>query len=321
MPLDDDLIWSAGEQLISTERILLVAHKRPDGDAIGSLLGLGLPLGSAGKDVQMVSVDGVPRKLQYLEGSEQIQKRVEREFDLVCVLDSSDLERTGDVLNNHPRPDINIDHHPTNMTYARLNLVDVQAVSTTQIIAKILSRIDLPLTQPAADAILTGLITDTLGFRTANMNSDALRLAADLVDMGSNLHELYRRALVIRSFESARLWGAGLSHIKRDGGLVWTTISLPDRLEAGYPGWDDADLVNVLVSVENAEIAMIFMEQPGERVKVSWRSRPDLDVSFVASQFGGGGHANAAGAEIVGSLDDVQKAVLEITKPLLEVVP
>ena len=134
MPLDDALLQSAGEQLRSAERILLVTHKRPDGDAIGSLLGLGLTLSAAGKDVQMVSVDGVPRRFQHLEGSEQIRKCVEGEFDLVCVLDCSELARTGGVLDDGVQPDINIDHHPTNFNFARLNLVEESAVAAAQII-------------------------------------------------------------------------------------------------------------------------------------------------------------------------------------------
>jgi phosphoesterase RecJ-like protein len=320
MMLDELQIQSASEKIKNAQRIMLVTHKRPDGDAIGSLLGLGLVLESIGKEVQMISVDGVPLNLRHLTGSELIQKLPNGDVDLVCVLDCSELSRVGEVRAINSAPDINIDHHRTNLHFAKINLVDEQAVSTTQIIGQLIAHMQLHLTKPAADALLTGLITDTVGFRTANMTSEALRLAANFMDEGCDLHELYRRALVVRSFESARLWGAGLKQIDRDGHLVWTTLTLIDRKEAGYPGTDDADLVNVLVSVDDADIALIFLEQPDQKVKVSWRSRPEIDVSGVASHFGGGGHANAAGADIPGKLEDVQAAVLDATRSLLEFV-
>jgi len=176
----------------------------------------------------------------------------------------------------------------------------------------------IPLTKASADAMLTGLITDTIGFQTANMTPDALRLAADLAEYGCNLHDIYRQVLGVRSYEATRMWGAGLRHLTRDGGLVWTVITLKDRRESGYPGKDDAELVNILVAVEDAKVALIFLEQPENTIKVSWRSSPEIDVSEVASQFGGGGHANAAGADISGSLDFVQNSVLDATRPLLQ---
>jgi phosphoesterase RecJ-like protein len=318
MPLNEAALQSGSELLRAAQRILLISHKRPDGDAIGSLLGFGLALSAAGKDVQMVSVDGVPGKLKKLEGSELIRKRIDGQFDLICVLDCSDLERIGDVFEDNPlQPDLNIDHHRTNLNYARINLVDQRAVSTTQILVELLDAAGIPLTQPSADALLTGLITDSLGFRTANMTPEALRLAADLVEFGCSLHDNYRRVLGMRSYEATRLWGAGLHRITRDEGIVWTSLTLADRDMTGYPGRDDADLVNVLVSVDDADVALIFLEQPGEMVKVSWRSQPEIDVSGVATLFGGGGHANAAGAEISGPLEVVQSNVLDATKSLL----
>jgi phosphoesterase RecJ-like protein len=321
MTLDKALLRSAGEQLKNAQRVLLASHLRPDGDAIGSLLGLGLALRAVGKTVRMISVDGVPQNLRHLQGSEDICKRSSGEFDLICILDCSELTRVGDVFNRPWEPDINIDHHRTNLNFARINLVDIGAVATTQIIAELLSTVAIPLPRPAADALLTGLITDSLGFQTANMSPQALRLAADLVEMGCDLHDLFRRAMVMRSYEAARLWGAGLSRLSREGGLVWTLLSMADREACGYAGRDDADLVNVLVSVDDAEIALIFLEQPGEKVKVSWRSRPGIDVSGLASHFGGGGHANAAGAEIKGTLGEVQTVVIEATRTLLDAVP
>jgi phosphoesterase RecJ-like protein len=173
------------------------------------------------------------------------------------------------------------------------------------------------ISQPVAAALLNGLITDTLGSRTSNMTPQALRLAADLMEKGGNLPELYQRALVTRSFEATRYWAAGLNSIQRDGKLVWTSLSLKDRHAAGYPGRDDADLVNILSSIDDAEIAIIFVEQSNGHVKVSWRAKPGVDVSRVALQFGGGGHPAASGADITGDLVAVQAAVLQATRAIL----
>ena len=144
-----------------------------------------------------------------------------------------------------------------------------------------------------------------------------MRLAASLMETGVDISQLYHRALVNRSYEAFRLWGAGLSRMQQQDGIVWTALTLADREEVHYPGRDDADLVNILAAVDGAEIAIIFLEQSNGRVKVSWRAQPGLDVSQLAMRFGGGGHAAAAGAEIQGSLSEVQTAILEQTHPLL----
>lgn len=317
MPLDNGLLWQAIERLRIAQRILVVCHIRPDGDAIGSLLGLGLALRSLGKSVEMVSEDGVPADSRHLEGSSEIKRKPQGDFDLVCVVDSSDLARTGSALQDREVVDINIDHHPTNLNFADLNLVDVQAVATAEIIAGLLTTWGLALSPAIAAALLTGLVTDTIGFRTANVTPATLNLAASLMERGADLPVLYRRALVDRPFEAMRLWGAGLSRLERSGRLLWTSLTLDDRKVAEYPGRDDADLVNILSAVEGVDIAVIFVEQPNGRVKISWRAQPGFDVSQIARSLGGGGHAAAAGAEIQGSLPEIQADILELTRPLL----
>jgi phosphoesterase RecJ-like protein len=150
-----------------------------------------------------------------------------------------------------------------------------------------------------------------------NMHPGTLRVAADLMEKGSDLPTLYQKALVNKSFEAARFWGAGLSTLQKEDGLLWATLTLEDRKAIGYPGKDDADLVNVLSSVNGVDIAIIFVEQPKEIVKVSWRAQQGFDVSDIASHFGGGGHKPAAGAEIKGNLDSVKTEVLNATRSYL----
>ncbi len=301
----------------AASRILIVSHLRPDGDAVGSLLGLGLFLQGMGKDVNMVLEDGVPTIFHHLEGSDQIYKEPIGIYDLMIVLDCSDISRVGDVLDEYGQPDVNIDHHPTNTFFAHLNIVDPKAVATAEMLVDLLAVFNTPLTQEIAAPLLTGIIMDTLGFRTSNITPKALRMAAALQEAGADLPTLYRKALIQRSYEALQYWGAGLSKMERDGRLIWTTLSLEDRHKIGYPGRDDADLVNVLSSVEDMDVCVIFIEQSDGTVKVSWRAKLGFDVSAVAIQFEGGGHKPAAGATIQGQLDSVKEDVLKATRKLL----
>jgi phosphoesterase RecJ-like protein len=305
------------QRMSQAESCLLACHIRPDGDAIGSLLGLGLALKAAGKQVQMASEDGVPAAFRKLEGADQVVRTPQGVFDLVIVVDCSELERTGSALPQGRRPDINIDHHPTNTLFADINIVVPSAVATTEIIAQLAPAWGLAITPGVAAALLAGLVTDTIGFRTENVTAPVLRLAAELMDAGADLADIYRRSLVDRSFEALRLWGAGLSRVERSGRMVWASLTLDDRRAARYSGRDDADLINVLSSVDGADIAMIFIEQSNGRVKVSWRAQPGYDVSQLALSLGGGGHAAASGAEIPGALPEIQNAIIAMTRPLL----
>ena len=295
--------------------IAIFSHVRPDGDAVGSLLGLGLALRAAGKQVTMVLEDGVPHIFRHLKGSDTVRRSLKQAVDLVITVDCSDIQRAGAVLGEQI-PDINIDHHVSNLEFARHNLVIGDSVATCAILAEYLPVWGYTIDLPVAEALLTGNVTDTIGFRTNNVTAQALRLAANLIDVGANLPDLYMRALVNKSYEAARYWGAGLEKLQREDGLVWTTLSLQDRQQAQYPGNDDADLVNLLSSVEST-IAVIFVEQKSGQVKVSWRARPGYDVSQIALQFGGGGHTAASGADIAGSLEEVQQQVLEATRAML----
>ncbi len=314
-----DAVHAAIGQLFQrAQRILLVSHIRPDGDAVGSLVGLGLSLQTLGKDVQMTLADGVPISFRHLVGSNQVMRRPRGPVDLSVVLDCSDLQRTGGVFNPGEVPGLNIDHHITNLNFARVNLVLPEAVATSAILAEYLPRWNLPINEAVARALLTGLVSDTIGFRTPNVTPHTLRLAAMLVEHGANLADLYNRALVRRSFEAARYWGAGLQSLQREGRMVWGTLTLEDRSRVAYPGNDDADLVNMLATIDECDVCVLMIEQRDNKVKVSWRAQPGIDVSQIALQFGGGGHPAAAGAELSGELMEVRQRVLDATRTLIE---
>lgn len=303
------------------QSILITSHQRPDGDAVGSVLGLGLSLEAAGKFVQMILVDGVPATYRFLSGSDKIKGKSEGEYDLSIVVDCSDLQRISGGLADSRQPDLSIDHHITHLEYARMNWVDPVAVATSEILANLLVGLDFPINPAVASALMTGILADTIGFRTSNMTSGVLRTAANLMEAGANLPELYQRSLLRRSYNSFRYWGYGLSNLHRKEGLVWVILSLNDRESAEYPGKDDADLVNMLSVINDAEIVMVFVEQPGGKVKISWRAIIDQDVSILAMRYNGGGHRAAAGAMMTGSLQDVASKVVEETYQYLVGAP
>lgn len=317
--MNNENITEFGDLISRAERVLIISHIRPDGDAVGSLLGLGLMLEELGKEVNLVLEDGVPLVFNHLTGTDRVYREAAGVYDLVIVLDSSDMERIGSVLDEHGEPDVNIDHHPTNTHYAKLNLVRENAVATVEIIYDLALALSLPINLPIAEALLTGLLTDSLGFRTSNSSARTLRIAAELMDRGANLQVLYRKAMLEKSIEAVRYWGQGLSRIQSEDRLIWTSLTLDDRKIADYPGRDDADLVNVLSRIRDMDICVVFVEQTDGTVKVSWRAQPGFDVASVATQFGGGGHKPAAGAEIKGDLERVQEEVLQATKKILNV--
>jgi phosphoesterase RecJ-like protein len=315
--MDKSRLKDAFQEILLAQRILVITHIRPDGDAIGSLIGLGLSLQGLNKEIQMVSPDGMPVIFRHLPGSDQVRKKAEDSFDLILALDCSDLSRTGDGLIGKPNPDVNLDHHPTNTNFARYNLVDKSAVATAEILAEYLPKFNFPVTNHVAEALLFGMITDTLGFRTTNMTPKALRISAALMEAGGDLPALYQKGLLKRSFEAARYWGAGLSNLERDGNIIWASLSLEDRRSVGYQGRDDGDLINLLSTIDEADVVIMFVEQEDGFVKVSWRSQPAYDVSQVALSFDGGGHAAAAGANIKGDLRIIQADVITRTKTIL----
>jgi bifunctional oligoribonuclease and PAP phosphatase NrnA len=310
-----DQLWS---RFRKSEKVLVVSHVRPDGDAIGSLLSIGLGLRGLGKQVQMVLADGVPASFRHLLGAELIQKKADGEVDLVVSVDCSDIKRLGNAVEGYRLPDINIDHHVTNLKFGAINLIDPKAVATSEIITEYFERWGFHFSADIANALMSGIIADTLGFRTSNMSPKVLRHAADLMELGADLPEQYSRALLRRSYQAARYWGAGLSNLEKNDQMVWATLRLTDREQCAYPGSDDADLINIISAIDGFDVAMIFVEQRNNTVKVSWRSIPGCDVSQIALKFGGGGHPAAAGADIPGTLDEIQPVVLHTTLEMLE---
>ncbi len=302
---------SALSLISRSSKIAVIAHERPDGDAVGSLLACTLALANSGKDVTPVLMDGLPARFRFLPGSAGVDKKIPPDVELVIAVDCSDKERMG--ISSDTSIDINIDHHPTNTHFAKINFVWPAAAATTEILYELLPLFKLQITSEIAANLLTGIVTDTIGFSTHSVSPRLLEISADLMNLGAPLAEIYELSLSRRSFTSVRYWGCGLNRIERQAGLVWTTLTLADREKVGYPGNDDADLVNLLTDIEDSQVSIIFVEQSGGKVKVSWRSDPGINVAEVASEFGGGGHEQASGAMIEGELEQVQTRVITAT--------
>ena len=304
------------QMLHKANSLLLVSHIRPDGDAIGSLVGMGLALQAAGKSVQLVLEDPIPARYRFLKGVELIQHAPGDPFDLGITLDCSDLGRLEGLFRER-QVDINIDHHITNENFARQNLVFPEAVATSAILAEMLPAWEFPLNADSASALTMGLVTDTNGFRTTGVTPETMELAARLMRLGADLPEIYHQSLVNQSLQNSKLWGLALTKLQQQDGLVWTSITLEDRKSSGYAGRDDAEVTNFLTSVEGCKVAVLLNQQSTEKVKVSWRSRNHLDVSRLALQYGGGGHPNAAGAELALPLPQAEQEIIASTLKLI----
>lgn len=296
--------------------ILLVTHLNPDGDAIGSLLGLAAALRERGRRVDAAVDGGVPDFLEFLAGAEHVHDRLETgQWDVMISLDASDEARTGEVGaygRAHSQVVINVDHHPTNTFFGDIFLVMPEAVSTTEVLFLLLARMQHPLSPAVAAALLTGLVTDTLGFRTSNVTSDTLRIATTLVDAGASLRDITARTLDNKPYKVLLLWQRALASMSLHGQVIEASVTQDDLRAAGLADTTEAGLSSFLVSAREAVISVVFKELEDGRVELSMRSKPGYDVGTVALELGGGGHTQAAGATVDGPLTAARERVLSL---------
>jgi len=310
--------------LQQARRPLVLGHIAPDGDSIGSLLGLGWAMKEMGKWPTLACADPVPEGLQFLPGAAEIVSRRRGDEDLIVALDSSDLLRLGSLFDEAlfaQLPVVNIDHHITNVRFGSEQLIEPAAVSTTQIVYALLRRLGWPLSPWSATCLLTGLITDTRSFRTPNTDAEALRVAVALVEAGAPISEINERLDHGMSLGVVMLWGRVLSQAKMKDGIIWAEVSRELQRECGVSGSDAAGLVSFIAGVREARIAVMFTEKPDGRVEVGIRSVPGVDVSTVALGLGGGGHRQAAGCTLPGPLEAARDTVLARLAQVLQPPP
>lgn len=303
------------ELLLAAQRVLVMCHINPDGDAIGSMLGLGWLLRER-PDLQctLVCADPVPPELRFLPGADTVANDVpQASYDVVCALDASDPARLGAVYRagyfGHA-PVLVLDHHITNVRFGTFNYVDTRAASTAQIVLDLGGELGAPLTAEAAVCLLTGLVTDTLGFRTSNVTANVLVAALRLVEAGASIPEITQRTLNSRPAGVLRLWGRALGQLRVEGQVAWTEVTREMRAACGIAGDDDGGLVSQIISAQEASIAVVFNELLDGRIEVDLRAKPGADVSDVALSLGGGGHRQAAGCVLPGPLSHAEAVVL-----------
>lgn len=311
------LAWATATQAVETaSSILLVTHMNPDGDAIGSMVGLANAFRPRGKRIDMAVDDGLPVSLRFLPGADGIRPQLTSgEWDLMISLDASDEERTGVVGaygRAHSKIVMNVDHHPTNTWFGSIYLIDTDVVSTTAIIEQWLTLMSVPMTQEIAIPLLTGLVTDTRGFRTSNVTPETLATAQRLMQTGASLADIIANTLDNIAYQVLELWKYVLPSMQIRHGVVSVSITQADLRQAGLNEMTDGGLVNLLASASEAAIAIIFKETDEGEIGLSIRSKPGFDVSGVALGLGGGGHKQAAGATIPGPMDAARERVLPL---------
>jgi phosphoesterase RecJ-like protein len=314
----EKLMDTTPEALISeARRILLICHVNPDGDAVGSLLGMGWALRKLDKQCVLACSDPVPPIYHYLPGSETVTNQPQGTFDLIITLDCSDLRRLGPIYDSQDLagvPIINIDHHVTNVEFGMVNWVDPTATSTAEMVLELVQRLDVPLNQTIATCLLTGIITDTRGFRTPKTTRRAMQATLTLMDAGAPLSKITNQVFNRRPLADIRLWAETLRTVRLEGPIIWAEITSDMRQKCGFTEEGDAGLASFLITTNEADIAVVFNQQAGGRVEVGMRAVPDMDVSSVALRFGGGGHPQAAGFGINGSLPAVREQVISALK-------
>ena len=261
--------------LAASQRILLICHVAPDGDAIGSLLGMAWLLKDQSKVVVSASQDGVPKDLRFLPGWPTVVRQSSKPVDLVIALDCSDRERLGTVFREDRHghiPLINIDHHVTNLRYGSANLVAPQATSTAEVVYYLARALDWSIGPEAAQCLLTGLVTDTRGFRTSNVTHETLGIAQALMEAGASLSIITEGVLERRDFDTICIWGEALAAAQVDDRIIWTAIPLSMRDRCNGVKQSDSGLANFLVGADEADVAVVFSEREGGEVDVGMRS-------------------------------------------------
>jgi len=300
-------------------RALIISHVMPDGDTIGSGLGLSWALCKRGIETRLSCADRVPDSLRFLPGSDEYSRCTRTDEDVVFIVDCSDLQRIGDhhdIEAIQRGPIVNIDHHITNTRYGTINRIEGTA-ATTQLILDVITELEIELDAKIATCLLTGLVTDTRGFRTYTTDATAMAAATRLMDAGAPLAQVTDAVFNHHSMATLRLWGPAFTRAQLRGEVLWTEITQELLHESGTAMADATGLVNFMSSLHKPRVAIVFREMGPRTVDVSMRSTPDVDVSQVAFALGGGGHRQAAGCQIEGTVPEVRERVLDMLHEIM----
>jgi len=307
------------ELLRAHESFVVLSHVRPDGDALGSQIAMGLALQKLGKKVKVWNEEGLLEKFSFLPGGELVSfpPNEPEDFDVVLALDTATRQRLGDnvlAAVGSAKVWINIDHHPSNPRYGDLVHIDPIAPATGQILFELLQSQNLPLDEQIAENLFAAISTDTGSFQYQNTTARTFEIAADILRCGIQVGELSQKIYENYPRRRIELLRVLLDrmHFDADGKVASFSLPLATANELGVIPEDNEGLIDHLRAIQGVIIAIFFEELEDGKVRVSMRSKDErADVCAICVSFKGGGHKLAAGARVLGGLDDVARRVTQ----------
>lgn len=315
-------------QIKRNQSFFLASHTHPDGDAIGSLLALGLALKSMGKDVRLFNPSPIPAVYRFLPSVHMIKQRLETDaaFDVAIILDCGDIDRIGVDATAVCRKSlvINIDHHITNTRFGDLQMIDVNACATAEIIYHLIQYLPVTIDCPIATAIYTGILTDTGSFRFSNTNRTAFAICEKMISMGADPYQVAQNVYGTYSLGRIKLLNLALDslEISPNGSLSVMTLSQRMLQETGTQAEDIDGIINYARRIKDVKVAALIHElgdngdtpEGVTRFHVSLRSDGGADVAHIAARYGGGGHAGAAGFTTEAKLVELKKELMDLSE-------
>jgi phosphoesterase RecJ-like protein len=312
------------EEIRNHRTFCIVGHVRPDGDCIGSQLGLALALKAEGKKVTVWNEDGMPQKLSFLDPENLFHKpKRGQKFDCVIATDCASFERLGTVgpCVTNRKQFINIDHHASNTRYADVNWVSPREPSSGELIFRILKVAKWPITKQIADCLFTAVSTDTGSFQYPSTRPGTFHVGAELVTRGANLAKICDEVYQSYPLSRAKLLKHVYSNFRLTHGdqIAYFWLKKADFARTGAEADDSEGLIDHIRAIEPVVVACLFEELNPDLTRISLRSKTDkVNVNEIAAQFGGGGHKAAAGARIPGKPLSVQRKVIAAVKKALD---
>lgn len=298
-------------------RVMIVSHIMPDGDSIGSAIALDLAISSLGVDVVNVCAHKVPEHFRFLEGSDRIvlPSVVTRPPQTIVFLDCTGLDRVSQEvcqLMPEKRIIVNIDHHISNEMYGNMNLVDAKAAATGELVFHIIKQLDVNLNRAIVEALYVAIATDTGSFQYENTSPTTMRIAASLLESGARLETIRENIWESKPRKAMELLATALNRLQFGAGgkLAWITLDRDTLNRLGVNDEHADGLINYAKSIQGVEVALLFKETETGEVKVSFRSKKQIDVNQLAHKFGGGGHRRASGCSLQGDLNSVVTKVI-----------
>lgn len=310
------------EKIKQAEKIVILTHETPDGDAIGSTLAMKMALKQLEKEADVI-IREYPRVFDFLPGRNDIKSDTDVEkYDLAISLDCADLKRlVGNEYFEKAKQTIVIDHHGTNKMYGDFNFVNPVAPACCQILIGMFEYFDIKIDKELGTCILTGIITDTGGFRYSGVTPETFEFTADLLAKGVNVSDIYKRVLETKTKPNFELMKRTIDRMEflEDGKVTFTYITNQDLKEVNAGIGDHEGLVEIGRDIEGVEVSIFIRqkEQDENSYKVSMRSNEYVNVSDVCFRFGGGGHEKAAGALIQGNIEEVKQKILNEVRKVL----